>query len=451
MNLVRLGLFLTACAISANGAQAGEGATTSRPRHPTRSETKRGSSILAGCSTGVPWRFCRTMDEKSTLRFSAPPEEKSGSKSVCTEDPFVLQRLKEAIDRGVRVRVIVDHGKYEALPSEQVNLAAYVTGAGAQLHLSNPIFPRSFPKVILIDERYALVGSACLDSTTSPITETMLMSAMSPASSKTCRDCSKTTGDILQVLGQSFPTYPDSSHNSAGSDRVTGERRVSARHLSSRAAQRTLDVTSELLGDPTLESELAEAATKGVRVRLIAPETVNGATQDVQQLQLSSLSALKAAGIHVHVTRPPESAESPYMHARTAVADGIRAYLGSISLSPDSPTYNREVGLILDDTHFVRTLQNQFEMDFKSKSHATDSRTPRLRTRGARRGGVRSRAPPRARRGLRSRRPAPRAGGRCAAPSVACQPSAASAFSHWIVCSMTCAAKRCSRKRTSAS
>jgi cardiolipin synthase A/B len=132
--------------------------------------------------------------------------------------------------------------------------------------------------------------------------------------------------------------------------------------------QRTLDVTSELLGDPTLESELAAAAAKGVRVRLIAPEIVNGATRDIQQLQLSSLSALKAAGIQIHVTRPPESPESPYMHARTAVADGKRAYLGSISLSPDSTTYNREVGVILDDTHFVRTLQNQFEIDFNSKS-----------------------------------------------------------------------------------
>ena len=103
---------------------------------------------------------------------------------------------------------------------------------------------------------------------------------------------------------------------------------------------------------------------------LIAPETVNGATPDIQELQVSSLSALKAAGIHIHVTRPPESQESPYMHARTAVADGRLAYLGSISLSPDSATYNREVGLILDDTHVVRTLQNQFEIDFNSKSQA---------------------------------------------------------------------------------
>jgi phosphatidylserine/phosphatidylglycerophosphate/cardiolipin synthase-like enzyme len=52
------------------------------------------------------------------------------------------------------------------------------------------------------------------------------------------------------------------------------------------------------------------------------------------------------------------------------VADGRRAYLGSISLSPDSATYNREVGLILDDTRVVTKLQNQFEIDFHSKSHA---------------------------------------------------------------------------------
>ena len=62
--------------------------------------------------------------------------------------------------------VIVDSGKYAALKSERDNLAAYVTGAGGELHLSNPIFPRSFPKVILLDQRTAIVGSACLDTTT---------------------------------------------------------------------------------------------------------------------------------------------------------------------------------------------------------------------------------------------------------------------------------------------
>ena len=58
------------------------------------------------------------------------------------------------------------------------------------------------------------------------------------------------------------------------------------------------------------------------------------------------------------------------MHARSAVADGKLAYLGSISLSPVSTTYNREVGLILGEEHFVRKLQGQFEIDFNSKSQA---------------------------------------------------------------------------------
>ncbi|HEY3243528.1 MAG TPA: phospholipase D-like domain-containing protein, partial [Phycisphaerae bacterium] len=42
---------------------------------------------------------------------------------ICVlEDPLVLQSLKRAIDRGVRVRVIVDNGKYEALAAERDNL-----------------------------------------------------------------------------------------------------------------------------------------------------------------------------------------------------------------------------------------------------------------------------------------------------------------------------------------
>ena len=58
------------------------------------------------------------------------------------------------------------------------------------------------------------------------------------------------------------------------------------------------------------------------------------------------------------------------MHARTAVADEKLGYLGSISLSPDSSTYDRGVGLILGDKRFVRKLQHQFEVDFNSKSQA---------------------------------------------------------------------------------
>ena len=134
-------------------------------------------------------------------------------------------------------------------------------------------------------------------------------------------------------------------------------------------AEFSLDVTSELLGNPTLESELIAAVAKGVRVRLISPEIVNNADRQIQELQISSLRKLQAAGVQVHVTLLPETKEMPYMHARTIVADGKRAYLGSVSLSPNSSTFNREVGRILRKRQVVDKLHKQFNTDYHSKSY----------------------------------------------------------------------------------
>ncbi len=288
---------------------------------------------------------------------------------ICVlEDPCILKSLNHAIERGVRVRAIVDHGKYETTPLERMNLAKYLTKAGGQLHLSNPIFPRSFPKVIIIDNRYVLIGTACLDTETfAQYRDYVYVSDVS---------------DIIECLsnlfendwyysrrpGHSFPTFNPTPV-------ITVENLIVAPVNSAdqlvdfiQGANKTLDVTSELLGNPTLESELSAAVTRGVRVRLIAPKVVNGATAEEQELQTFSLHKLQTAGIKVHVTVLPESREHPYMHARTAIADGKVAYVGSISLSPDSSTFNREVGLILDKKRVVDKLRKQFEIDYRTKS-----------------------------------------------------------------------------------
>jgi cardiolipin synthase len=133
-------------------------------------------------------------------------------------------------------------------------------------------------------------------------------------------------------------------------------------------AERTLDVYTELLGNLTLESELFAAVKRGVRVRLISPVQVNGATPEMQQLQTDSLQALATAGVDVHVSGPEESAQFPYMHARAAVVDGKISYLGSISLSPNSITFDREMGLISEQRLLVRRLESQFESDFRLRT-----------------------------------------------------------------------------------
>lgn len=288
---------------------------------------------------------------------------------ICVlEDPLILQSLNHAINRGVHVRVIVDHGKYEALPDEQDNLAEYLTSAGGHLHLSNPIFPRSFPKVILIDDSYALIGSACLDTTTFSQYRDYVYVTDKAGIIKDMSRLFENDWHYSAKPGQLSPTFNPTPRITQPNVIIAPVNSADQLVTFIQKAKKTLDVTSELLGNPTLESELYAAVVKGVRVRLIAPKIVNGASQKEQQLQKSSLRALKKAGIHVHVTLASASAKFPYMHARTAVADGKIAYLGSISLSPDSSTYNREVGLILDNKDFVKKLQNQFEIDFIKKS-----------------------------------------------------------------------------------
>jgi len=283
---------------------------------------------------------------------------------ICVlEDPQILQHLQAALQRGVSVRAIVDSGKYNQLESERDHLAKYLTSAGGELHLSNPIFPRSFPKIILIDSDLVLYGSACLDQTTF----------------LRYRDFATTSTDqqVLADLHRLFendwaysapvgeqasafnPTPPISSSDLIISPVNSGARLVGLYQ----SAQQTLDVYTELLGNPTLESELAAAVSRGVRVRLISPERVAGGSMEVQERQLASLTALAGAGASVHVNGGV-NVGVPYMHARAAVVDGQTAYLGSVSLSPDSITGNREMGLIVQDQALVTQLEAQFESDY---------------------------------------------------------------------------------------
>jgi phosphatidylserine/phosphatidylglycerophosphate/cardiolipin synthase-like enzyme len=288
---------------------------------------------------------------------------------ICVlEDPQILEHIQAALRRGVAVRAIVDRGKYDALAVEQENLAQFLTDTGGRLHLSNPIFPRSFPKIILVDRRLLVYGSACLDETTFMQYRDFSTTSTDPQLSRALHGLFENDWAFSAAVGKEPPAFNPTPPLAASGlivSPVNGAARLVRLYQS---ARRTLDVYTELLGNPTLESELAAAVGRGVEVRLIAPELVNGATTQIQQLQYASLTALAAAGIDVHVSGPDETAQFPYMHARAAVVDGKIAYLGSHSLSPDSITFNREMGLVLRAPSIVQAIEAQFRSDYRLRT-----------------------------------------------------------------------------------
>ncbi|MBV8098247.1 MAG: hypothetical protein JOZ31_03720 [Verrucomicrobia bacterium] len=320
-------------------------------------------NLLPGTLTILP-------QDGRQLYFEAIDAAKSEIRiEICVlEDPQILAHVQAALGRGVRVRAIVDRGKYLALAPERENLAQYLTGAGGQLHLSNPMFPRSFPKIILVDADLLVYGSACLDETTFLQYRDFATANTDPEILAELHRLFENDWTYSAAAGEEpaafNPTSPISGRDLLISP-VNGAERLVRFYQS---AKRTLDVYTELLGNLTLESELAAAVKRGVRVRLIAPVEVNGGTPDVQQLQIDSLTALATAGVDVHVSGPDESAQLPYMHARAAVIDGTIAYLGSISLSPDSITFNREMGIISRQPSIVGGLEAQFRSDYQMRT-----------------------------------------------------------------------------------
>ncbi len=284
---------------------------------------------------------------------------------ICVlEDQLILEHIQLALERGVHVRVIVDKNKYETTISEQINLQKYLTANGGEVHLSNPIFPRSFPKVVLIDNRYVLIGSACLDSLTFAQYRDYVYVSNSKNNITELSKLFENDWNYSAAPNMPFPTFNPTPKTTACHLLISPINSSNKFVLFIQKAHCTLEVTSELLGNPTLESELFAAVNRGVYVRLIAPQIVNDADLSEQQLQISSLNKLKAAGVHVHVTLPPETMQTPYMHARTAIADNKYGYIGSISLSPNSITFNREVGIILRNKQVVNKLAKQFNEDF---------------------------------------------------------------------------------------
>ena len=122
-------------------------------------------------------------------------------------------------------------------------------------------------------------------------------------------------------------------------------------------ATRTLAVENEEMGDPAVTSALADAARRGVRVRIIM-------TADSEWD--AALSELASAGAHVRLY--PDDASALYIHAKAIIADagrpGQRVLVGSQNFSVASLDYNRELGILSTSPAVVTAISSALAADW---------------------------------------------------------------------------------------
>jgi phosphatidylserine/phosphatidylglycerophosphate/cardiolipin synthase-like enzyme len=127
------------------------------------------------------------------------------------------------------------------------------------------------------------------------------------------------------------------------------------------SSMQTLDVEGEEFSDTYstgVVNAVARAATRGVTVHVVI---ANG------QLNATSVNRVKNAGAKVVITGPTSgngTATNPFIHAKTIVADGARAFVGSENFSGGSLGYNRELGVIFDSAAEVAKVKTTIDADF---------------------------------------------------------------------------------------
>ena len=117
------------------------------------------------------------------------------------------------------------------------------------------------------------------------------------------------------------------------------------------SAQTSIDIWEQEVEDDKLIDILQKKTNQGIKVRIIIPPLyrVGGNFTAVDKLGIEHIRALP----------------DPYVHAKLIIIDKKVAYIGSNNFSSTSLDSNRELGIILDNTKVLNTLNTIFEMDWE--------------------------------------------------------------------------------------
>ena len=259
------------------------------------------------------------------------------------EDTTAVNDLIALKNKGVTVRVVLDRAHQSA------NSSAYtaLTNAGVGVVWSPSSFVYTHQKTITVDATKSLVLTGNLTS----------------QYYSTGRDYGVFTDDTRDVaaIEKVFNAdYAGTSITPTDGDHLLWSPTDSRSRLLTviNAATTTLDVEELEFSDSTVVNAIVARAKAGVTVRVVL-ETPGDYSSEV--------SAIKAAGGTVVGYSDPDGF---YIHAKAMVADyGLSTQeveAGSMNISSNSLSNNRELGIILTGTGVAQSVATTIETTFKS-------------------------------------------------------------------------------------
>jgi cardiolipin synthase len=316
------------------------------------------------------------------------------------------EALSAKAREGVRVRLIYDW--MGALGAASRRMWRGMRAAGVEVRCFNPPrfdspfgwMSRDHRKLLSIDGRVAFVTGLCVGKRWVGEPE----KGVEPWRDTGVEIRGPAVADVEQAFAQSWVAacgepLPDDELIDAASIEPAGETslRVIASvpntagmyrldHLIAALARKTLWLTDAyFVGTTPYVQALCAAARDGVDVRLLVPGSSD--VPVISALSCAGYRSLLEAGVRVYEWN------GSMLHAKTAVADGLWARVGSTNLNLASWIGNYELDVAVEDAAFGREMQEMFladlahstEIVLTARRHRVRPETPRPRRRGSKR------------------------------------------------------------------
>ena len=261
-------------------------------------------------------------------------------------DSALLAAVIAAHCRGVKVRVMLNPARRGGEPENEATRRK-LEKAGVKVIDSNPAFAVTHEKSMVVDDETGFVKS--LNWETKNLTETRDYAVVTAHDDevKEIIDCFEADWHRKEFDAGKQARLIWCNYN--GRDRVA--------EFIDRAKHR-LFVQNERYQDAVIIERLVRAARRGVKIHVMArpPHTLK---KEKLVEGVGGIRILNDVGVKVHKLKHLK------LHAKMLLADGKRAIVGSINLSPGSFDSRRELAIEVDDKDVVNRLHHVARHDWK--------------------------------------------------------------------------------------
>jgi len=267
-------------------------------------------------------------------------------------DPGLIGAIIAAKARGVKVKVMLNPTRRDG---EEENELTRLTleKAGIEVKSSNPDFGLTHEKSMVIDDTTAFIKS--LNWETKNLTDT--------------RDYAIITShphEVAEVI-MCFEADWHRKDFNPGKDAYLIWCKGNGREKMARfidEAKHTLFIQNERFQDLVILERLVRAACRGVKIQvMVRPPRTLKKSKLIEGV--GGLRIMNNVGIKIHKLKHLK------LHGKMLLADGCRAIVGSINISPGSFDDRRELAIEVNDKSIVKRLQQIAKYDWKN-SHKLD-------------------------------------------------------------------------------